>query len=150
MSARITLTAITGPLKGREFAFTDPVHCTVGRAAECHVQVPGDGDTLMVSRRHCLLDITPPLIRVRDLGSLNGTYVNGAVVGRRKRGTAPGPDPTSPDGADLHDGDRLTVGNSVFLIGIETSCLDAEGCGSRESPNATADAQCDHTCAAAF
>ena len=36
-------------------------------------------------RRHCLLDINPPDIRVRDFGSLNGTYVNGTMIGQREQ-----------------------------------------------------------------
>src|SRR5262245_26040540 len=99
MAARITLTAIAGPLRGHEFAFTDRMLCTVGRADGCLVRIRGDDADLTASRRHCLLDIEPPAVRVRDLGSLNGTFVNGRRIGGREKGTPP-PDeiPAGPDG----------------------------------------------------
>jgi pSer/pThr/pTyr-binding forkhead associated (FHA) protein len=40
---------------------------------------------MRISRYHCLLDINSPDIRVRDLGSLNGTIVNGKKIGQRQR-----------------------------------------------------------------
>ena len=39
---------------------------------------PGYAD---VSRHHCLLHIDPPAVWVRDLGSRNGTRVNGTQIG---------------------------------------------------------------------
>ncbi|KYC36281.1 hypothetical protein WA1_52005 [Scytonema hofmannii PCC 7110] len=41
-------------------------------------------DAVIFSRYHCLLDINPPDIRVRDFGSRNGTYVNGKKIGQRQ------------------------------------------------------------------
>jgi pSer/pThr/pTyr-binding forkhead associated (FHA) protein len=43
----------------------------------------------MISRYHCLLDINPPDIRIRDFDSLNGTYVNGECIGRRSVNQTP-------------------------------------------------------------
>jgi pSer/pThr/pTyr-binding forkhead associated (FHA) protein len=40
---------------------------------------------MTISRYHCLLDINSPDIRVRDLGSLNGTIVNGKKIWQRQR-----------------------------------------------------------------
>jgi serine/threonine-protein kinase len=48
---------------------------TVGRASDCLIRLPSDLEYCIVSRHHCLLDIAPPEVRVRDLGSLNGTFV---------------------------------------------------------------------------
>lgn len=67
-----------------------------------------------MSRRHCLLDIDPPFVGVRDLSSLNGTYVNGRNIGQREKRTPLGE-------IELHDGDRLIVGNSQFLIEVRDS-----------------------------
>lgn len=82
---------------------------------------------MTVSRRHCLLDIAPPTVRVRDLGSLNGTFVNGRIIGQRKEGTPPG-EAASDDleGVELHDGDRLVVGDSEFRIDIRNSAPECE------------------------
>jgi|GEM_PF-5674539 len=61
--------------------------CWFGRAADCHARLPGD-DTL-VSRHHFLVEVNPPAARLRDLGSLNGTLVNGQKIGGRKTGETP-------------------------------------------------------------
>jgi general secretion pathway protein E len=50
---------------------------TVGRLPECDIVLPADG----VSRRHCQFELSPEGIwQVRDLGSRNGTGVNGKRV----------------------------------------------------------------------
>lgn len=115
MNPRITLIAQTGPLMGQEFTFTRRVWWVVGRSSDCQLQLPGDDfRTLTVSRRHCLLDIDPPFARVRDLGSLNGTFVNERNIGQRDKVAL-------PQETELHDGDRLVVGNSQFLIQVQDS-----------------------------
>ncbi|MFM6134029.1 MAG: protein kinase domain-containing protein [Sphaerospermopsis kisseleviana] len=79
---------------------------------------------MTISRYHCLLDINPPDIRVRDLGSLNGTFVNGKKIGQRKRHQ------TAQEGLklnfpqyDLQDGDEIKVGDILFKIAIELEKL---------------------------
>lgn len=119
MSTRITLSATGGPLKGREFVFPIRMVVAVGRAEGCLLRVQGDGSDLTASRRHCLLDIDPPSVRVRDLGSLNGTFVNGQRIGRRPMGTPPDEAiPPDRELVELHDGDWLGVGGSEFRVGI--------------------------------
>src|SRR5262249_45959826 len=104
--------------------------CTIGRSADCLVRLPGNQASLTASRRHCLLDIDPPAVRVRDLGSLNGTYVNGRKVGQRARGTRPLETvPAEAGEVELHDGDRLAVGDSEFVLGIETCAGNDKGEG---------------------
>jgi len=48
----------------------------VGRGPECHVRPNSE----LISRQHCMLLISGTAIRVRDLGSTNGTLVNGKRV----------------------------------------------------------------------
>jgi pSer/pThr/pTyr-binding forkhead associated (FHA) protein len=70
---------------------------TVGRA------VPADFivDAALVSRVHCRLDAgAPDQLQVEDLGSTNGTLVNGARV----------------DKSALRTGDVLTVGRVAFTV----------------------------------
>jgi FHA domain-containing protein len=75
----------------------------VGRSRECDVQVD-DGN---VSRRHVeLVREGPSEWVVADLGSTNGTEVNGRKVQRR---TA------------LDDGDRITIGSTELVFGRSRS-----------------------------
>jgi pSer/pThr/pTyr-binding forkhead associated (FHA) protein len=119
MPATVTLTVVEGNLKGKEYVFREPSKYFVGRAAACHVHLPTDEHHGTVSRFHCVLDIDPPRIRVRDLGSLNGTYVNGTLIGQRH----PHVQPEEAIGLllpdyDLEEGDELRVGDTVLRVGI--------------------------------
>jgi len=79
--SKVILRVAKGNLKEQAYVFTDRTHCILGRAADCDIQVPLDQAHADVSRHHCLFDLDPPAIRVRDLGSRNGTYVNGEKIG---------------------------------------------------------------------
>jgi pSer/pThr/pTyr-binding forkhead associated (FHA) protein len=71
-----------------------------GRGAECHIRPNSD----WVSRQHCLLSVTGEALFIRDLGSRNGTLVNGVrVVGERR----------------LAHGDQIVVGPLVFAVHLE-------------------------------
>jgi pSer/pThr/pTyr-binding forkhead associated (FHA) protein len=48
----------------------------VGRGPECHVRPNSE----LISRQHCMLLVSGRVVRVRDLGSTNGTLVNGKRV----------------------------------------------------------------------
>jgi pSer/pThr/pTyr-binding forkhead associated (FHA) protein len=82
MSEAVTLTLKKGRLKAKQFV-DGPARCLVGRAPICDLRVPSDADHWTVSRLHCLLDLDPPEIHIRDLGSRNGTFVNGKLIGQR-------------------------------------------------------------------
>ena len=104
-------------MKGKAFLFDEHDTLVFGRARECHCCLPDDQ---LVSRHHFLLEVSPPLARLRDLGSLNGTYVNGKKCGGRK----PGEDPEQggkrryPE-VDLHHGDEVRVGDTVMRLTAE-------------------------------
>jgi predicted component of type VI protein secretion system len=51
----------------------------IGRADDCDVRPLGEE----VSRRHCLLEMDGENLTVKDLGSRNGTTVNGTVITAR-------------------------------------------------------------------
>lgn len=65
-----------GPDTGREFALTTGTH-VLGRSTRADLRVDDPG----LSRRHVALAVTPDGVRVHDLGSVNGTRVDDAVVG---------------------------------------------------------------------
>src|SRR5437870_4337936 len=90
MLPKIILIVTEGKLVGQQFVFDERTSCILGRAADCSPRLPNDDDHITISRHHCLLDINPPDIRVRDFGSLNGTYVNGEKIGQRKADKAGG------------------------------------------------------------
>ncbi|MFP4122553.1 protein kinase domain-containing protein [Coleofasciculus sp.] len=120
MSAKVILTVITGSLKGENFEFSDRTTCILGRAKDCHPRLPNDRYHKTISRYHCLLDINPPDIRIRDFGSLHGTYVNGKIIGKRHRHQTP------TEGAriqfpeyDLKDGDEIKLRNTILRVKIE-------------------------------
>jgi predicted component of type VI protein secretion system len=72
---------------------------TLGRGDECAVRIP----TAKVSRKHCELALADDGLRVRDLGSSNGTFVNGDRVTE----------------VSLSAGDVLRVGRVCFTIQID-------------------------------
>jgi serine/threonine-protein kinase len=129
MPATVTLTVSRGPTAGRQFVFGQRVTCILGRSKDCRPAVPDDDDHKQISRHHCLLDINPPDVRVRDFGSLNGTFVNGLKIGQRARDARPGDtDPGAFPEHDLKDGDELQLGPTSFRVSIFVPALCA-GCG---------------------
>jgi serine/threonine-protein kinase len=118
MSATVILAAISGQLAGRRFVFKERTTCILGRAADCGLLIPVDPRRPTVSRHHCLLDVNPPDIRIRDFGSRNGTYVNGQKIGQRRKEQSPEQASHSPE-YDLHEGDEVRLGSNVFRVGIQ-------------------------------
>lgn len=76
---RWTLEAETGPLSGLSFGVNDPV--VVGRALECDLAII----TPHVSRQHARLEVTDGHLYVEDLGSSNGTVLNGKTTEGRQQ-----------------------------------------------------------------
>src|SRR4026208_2124599 len=74
---QVNLRVLAGPYKGRVFNFTQPDTFLIGRTNDSHLCLTDDK---FFSRHHCLLEITPPHCFLRDLGSTNGTFVNGQRV----------------------------------------------------------------------
>jgi pSer/pThr/pTyr-binding forkhead associated (FHA) protein len=104
----------------QQFLFTEPAVCIVGRAPDCNVPVSPSPWAARTSRRHCRLDIDPPKVTIRDLGSLNGTIVNGRNIGKRDGETlAEGfPCHESPS-HQLSDGDEIRIGDVALYVTIE-------------------------------
>jgi serine/threonine-protein kinase len=102
---RVTLEFIRGQLKGQTYTFIEPSTLLLGRHKDCEPRFP-DKEHKSVSRHHALLEINPPDVCVRDLGSLNGTFVDEEKVGQRPPGTEPDKKHASaekdvPDGAEV-------------------------------------------------
>lgn len=124
MSARVTLTIIEGPRKGKCLIFRDHTALVFGRADDCFEIMPQDDPT--VGRHHFVLEVNPPDARLRDLGSLNGTYVNGEPCGGRSRRESPeqAMHRSFPQ-VDLHHGDRITLGKTTFQVDVDLPAVCA-------------------------
>lgn len=119
MSAKLILTITQGSLKGQQFLFEERTTCIIGRSHDCYPQLPNDEAHRTISRYHCLLDINPPDIRVRDFGSKNGTYINGKKIGQRPADHTPrqAAHLTFPE-HDLSEQDELQIGPTVLKVSI--------------------------------
>jgi pSer/pThr/pTyr-binding forkhead associated (FHA) protein len=93
----VHLKVLHGKPRGHCLRF-GPGEFVFGRGPECHVRPNSE----LVSRQHCLLRVrNDGHLSVRDLGSANGTLVNGdRVLGER----------------ELNDGDKLQVGPVVLEV----------------------------------
>ncbi len=60
----------------RGYSEIDSTGSVVGRSQECRVQIPHE----TVSRRHARLEVVGEGVRVTDLDSANGTYVDGEKI----------------------------------------------------------------------
>ena len=70
----------------KSFSLTEHDTFLLGRMADCHLCLPDDKQ---VSRHHFLLEACPPMASLRDLGSMNGTHINGKKCGGREKGESP-------------------------------------------------------------
>ncbi|UUO17176.1 serine/threonine-protein kinase [Dolichospermum heterosporum] len=119
MQSTITLTITTGKLSGKQYIFDSRTTCLIGRNDDCYLSIPDQFDQ-RVSRYHCLLDINPPEIRIRDLGSLNGTYINNTKIGgRQSHQNAEEAAKLNFPEYDLQHGDHITVGDTILKITTE-------------------------------
>ena len=130
MAARVKLTIVEGPMKGKEFLFEEHDTFLFGRSSDCHASLPKDK---CVSRFHFLLEANPPELRIRDLGSLNGTYVNEHRCGARD------PDESPEEGrrycfpqVDLRNDDRIQVGQTIIHVELQGSVFEAAQGGPEE------------------
>jgi DNA segregation ATPase FtsK/SpoIIIE, S-DNA-T family len=95
----IALDVTAGPAKGQSFRLTRS-RVLIGRGP---VDLPVNDPRM--SRRHASLEVYgSACVLLKDLGSTNGTFVNG------RRVTA----------CELTDGDEIRTGNSVFSVTIGT------------------------------
>jgi eukaryotic-like serine/threonine-protein kinase len=93
----IVLRVIFGPHEGREYHINQSGSFIVGRASRAAFPMTAD---LALSREHFQLENFPPLCHLVDLGSTNGTKVNGLRVER----------------VLLREGDLVTAGDSTFAV----------------------------------
>jgi hypothetical protein len=93
--ARLRVLAGPAGTAGRDFLLDRPV-LTIGRRADQDIVI----DDPSVSRTHARIHVTEGEAAVEDLGSTNGTALNGRPIGRSR--------------VPVHDGDRIQVGNALL------------------------------------
>lgn len=97
----IKLKVASGGHAGKEIAITKK-RFLIGRGQDCHLRPQSD----MVSRQHCQLTVESGKVIAKDMGSRNGTLVNGELID--------GP-------CELKMGDHLKVGPLDFEVIIDHS-----------------------------
>ena len=127
MAGTVSLVVTAGPIRGQRYDFAQHDTFLFGRAPECHARLAASDTS--ASRHHFLLEVNPPEARLRDLGSLNGTHVNGVRHGGRRAGESP-EDAAARGGAevDLRHGDEVRVGATVIRVEVAAPPLCTD-CG---------------------
>lgn len=93
---------ISGKYQGGEFPLPVEGEIVIGRSSELDMVLVED----MVSRRHAKITVTGGQIFLQDLGSTNGSFVNGERIKRAK----------------LNEGDRILVGTSIIkLVAVDVA-----------------------------
>ena len=127
MFEHVFLRAINGKQKGPKFVLDNEGDYTLGRARECSCVL--DDPLYVVSRRHCRIKVHAPSVCIQDLGSRNGTQVNGTSIGRPEKKPWSEGIPQEPYAEHpLEDGDTLRIAGYEFQVEIEPSppCAEAE------------------------
>ncbi len=92
----LALRFISGKYQGGEYPLGTQPEIIVGRSSDLDMVLVED----MVSRRHARIACTDSQILIEDLGSTNGTFVNGEKITR----------------ASLKEGDRVLIGTSILKV----------------------------------
>ncbi|MDP9149481.1 MAG: DUF4388 domain-containing protein [Myxococcota bacterium] len=87
---------ISGKYQGGEFPIAPDKHIVIGRSSDLDMVLVED----MVSRKHARLALQGDQIWIEDLGSTNGTFVNGEKITRMR----------------LKEGDRVLIGTSILKL----------------------------------
>jgi pSer/pThr/pTyr-binding forkhead associated (FHA) protein len=86
----------------------------VGRTDSADLAIESDK---LLSRLHFAIDCEPDQCRIRDLGSRNGTFLNGALI----------------NVASLQDGDRIIAGETEFQVTVRTQPMTPAGGESKKT-----------------
>lgn len=103
----MTKYSLVGADPAQTFVLRDGAPMVVGRGLASDIPVPDP----TISRRHAELVVSDGLVRLRDLGSSNGTYHNQAPVGAEQ--------------VTVRDGDTVTFGKVVFTLRAEAAVRPA-------------------------
>jgi pSer/pThr/pTyr-binding forkhead associated (FHA) protein len=114
MDARLRV--VRGPLSGDTIRVPRG-KLLIGRETDCHLRL----DSKSVSAHHCVLLLDEYTLRIRDLGSTNGTFLNGNRIGKH-------------ESILLHD-DTVSIDELTFQIDLSQPA-DREAATAEETPPA--------------
>ena len=97
MKEQFALKFLSGKYQGGEFPIPEGQEVVVGRASEFDMVLVED----MVSRKHAIIQVSQGALTIEDLGSTNGTFVNGERLEKT---------------AELSVGDRILIGTSILKV----------------------------------
>jgi hypothetical protein len=107
LAKAFALKFISGKYQGGEFPLKTEKQVVIGRSSELDMVLVED----MVSRKHAKITVSSGKITIEDLGSTNGTFVNGEKIKQ----------------ARLKEGDRILIGTSILKLiyqGADAEDLD--------------------------
>lgn len=100
------LHVLRGQPQGKKLTFPNG-EFLIGRGEECHIRP----NSPWVSRQHCILRVADSEVALHDLGSTNGTLINGSrVIGAQV----------------LRDRDNIQIGPLVFEALYEPDVMQTE------------------------
>ncbi|MEE2901145.1 MAG: FHA domain-containing protein [Myxococcota bacterium] len=114
MKEQFALKFLSGKYQGGEFPIPEGQELVVGRASEFDMVLVED----MVSRKHAIIQVSQGVLTIEDLGSTNGTFVNGERLEKT---------------AELSVGDRILIGTSILKV-VSTSGDKANTAPSQQLP----------------
>jgi pSer/pThr/pTyr-binding forkhead associated (FHA) protein len=122
---RLALRFISGKYQGGEFPLEEKREIIVGRSSDLDMVLVEE----MVSRRHARIQLVDGSVNIDDLGSTNGTFVNGERVSH----------------AELQEGDRVLIGSNILKVVATDSTgpigAPMEAVQTRATRTATSDAR---------
>jgi pSer/pThr/pTyr-binding forkhead associated (FHA) protein len=115
---RLALRFISGKYQGGEYPLEEGRQIVIGRSSDLDMVLVEE----MVSRRHAQITMSGGVITIEDLGSTNGTFVNGEKIQQ----------------ATLREGDRVLVGTSILkVVSVPLDATRTEGSGAARRPAPT-------------
>src|SRR6478735_547908 len=104
-SMQVVLVMFRADGERKSFSITRDV-TVIGRREDCDFRIPlGD-----ISRKHCRIIKEENVLKIEDLGSSNGTYINGKRIHE----------------AELQPGDTVQIGPVVFVTQLDGEPADED------------------------